>query len=96
MWQQLRCFCGGKAPICAAGHMGKITALLETRTDWNLWSDCCAFVGRRRRALLYIDSNDITAFTIFDTGEGTVSSYYFDTRKPESEVVKFDEFKCER
>jgi hypothetical protein len=43
--------------------------------------------------LPYIDSNDITAFSIFDTGDGVVNSYYFDTRKPESDVVKFDEFK---
>lgn len=42
--------------------------------------------------LPYIASNDITAFSILDTGTGTVSSYYFDTRQPDSEVVKFDEF----
>ncbi|ERT06337.1 calcineurin-like phosphoesterase family protein [Lyngbya aestuarii BL J] len=42
--------------------------------------------------LPYIASNDVTAFSIFDTATGTVSSYYFDTRKPDSEVVKFDEF----
>ncbi len=41
----------------------------------------------------YIASNDITSFTIFDTGSGTLSSYYFDTRSPNSAVVKFDEFK---
>lgn len=40
----------------------------------------------------YIASNDITAFSILDTGAGTVSSYYFDTRMPKSQVVKFDEF----
>jgi hypothetical protein len=40
----------------------------------------------------YIASNDLTVFSILDTGEGTVSSYYFDTRKPASEVVKFDVF----
>lgn len=40
----------------------------------------------------YIASNDITVFSILDTENGTVSSYYFDTRKPESKVVKFDEF----
>ncbi|MBH8553890.1 metallophosphoesterase family protein [Nostocaceae cyanobacterium CENA357] len=40
----------------------------------------------------YIASNDITVFSIFDTGTGLVSSYRFDTRKPDSEVVKFDEF----
>ncbi|MGA7932087.1 MAG: metallophosphoesterase family protein [Kovacikia sp.] len=41
----------------------------------------------------YLASNDITAFSILDTGAGTISSYYFDTRKPESGVVKFDEFR---
>jgi hypothetical protein len=40
-----------------------------------------------------IASNDITSFTIFDTDSGTLSSYYFDTRSPNSAVVKFDEFK---
>lgn len=42
--------------------------------------------------LPYIASNDITSFTIFDTGKGTLSSYYFDTRDPGSAIVKFDEF----
>jgi hypothetical protein len=40
----------------------------------------------------YIASNDITAFSILDTGTGKISSYRFDTRKPNSEVIKFDEF----
>jgi hypothetical protein len=40
----------------------------------------------------YIASNDITAFSILDTGTGTISSYRFDTRDPQSPVVKFDEF----
>lgn len=42
--------------------------------------------------LPYLDSNDLTAFSILDTASGTVSSYYFDTRQPNSAVVKFDEF----
>ena len=53
-------------------------------------------LGKDGLALPYIDSNDITAFSVFDTGNGTVSSYYFDTRKPESKVVKFDEFKLKK
>ena len=40
----------------------------------------------------YISSNEITVFSILDTGTGVVSSYYFDTREPDSPVVKFDEF----
>jgi hypothetical protein len=42
--------------------------------------------------LPYIASNDITVFSILDTKTGSVSSYYFDIRLPNSEVVKFDEF----
>lgn len=42
--------------------------------------------------LPYLASNEITAFSIFETGPGTISSYYFDTRKPNSPVVKFDQF----
>ncbi|MEM7064863.1 MAG: metallophosphoesterase family protein [Cyanobacteria bacterium P01_B01_bin.77] len=43
--------------------------------------------------LPYIASNDITAFSILNTGSGTISSYYFDTSQPTSDVVRFDEFK---
>ncbi len=43
----------------------------------------------------YIASNDITVFSIFDTGTGIVTSYYFDTTKPDSDVVKFDEFELQ-
>lgn len=43
--------------------------------------------------LPYIASNDLTVFSIFETGTGTISSYRYDTRKPGSPVVKFDEFK---
>ena len=49
--------------------------------------------GKDGEALPYIASNDISAFSILETETGTVSSYYFDTRKPNSEVVKFDEFR---
>lgn len=42
--------------------------------------------------LSYIASNDLTVFSILDTEKGTVISYRFDTRYPDSEVIKFDEF----
>lgn len=42
--------------------------------------------------LPYIASNEITVFSVLDTGSGKVSSYFFDTRKPDSPVVMFDEF----
>ncbi|GAB4277020.1 MAG: metallophosphoesterase [Oscillatoriaceae cyanobacterium] len=47
----------------------------------------------RGEPMPYIASNEITVFSILDTGAGTVSSYYFDTRQPNSPVVKFDEFR---
>ncbi|MDJ1171189.1 metallophosphoesterase [Roseofilum sp. BLCC_M154] len=48
------------------------------------------------RPLPYIASNDLTVFSLLDTEKGTISSYVFDTRNPESEVVKFDEFLVRR
>ena len=50
-------------------------------------------VDEAGQPLPYIASNDITVFSILDTSNGTVSSYRFDTRSPESDVVKFDQFK---
>ena len=49
-------------------------------------------LDEKGQPLPYISSNEITVFSVFDTGKGTVSSYRFDTRKPDSEVIKFDEF----
>jgi hypothetical protein len=43
--------------------------------------------------LPYIASNEITAFSILNTGTGVVSSYRFDTRTPDAPVIKFDEFR---
>ncbi len=49
--------------------------------------------GEDGKPIPYIASNEITAFSILDTGNGTVKSYYFDTTKPQDKAVKFDEFK---
>ncbi|MGL5082679.1 MAG: metallophosphoesterase [Microcoleaceae cyanobacterium] len=49
-------------------------------------------LGKDNAPQPYIASNEITAFSVLNTGSGTVSSYYFDTRKPDSSVIKFDEF----
>jgi Calcineurin-like phosphoesterase len=50
----------------------------------------------KKQPMPYIASNDITAFSILDTGAGTISSYRFDTRDPKAAVVKFDEFKLKQ
>lgn len=39
-----------------------------------------------------IASNELTAFTLFNTETGTIDSYVFDTRDPESEPMLFDSF----
>ena len=49
-------------------------------------------IDEENKVLPYIASNDITVFSILDTEAGTVSSYRFDTRYPDSEVIKFDQF----
>jgi Calcineurin-like phosphoesterase len=40
----------------------------------------------------YIASNEITVFSIFDAGTGSVHSYRFDTSHPQAPVVEFDVF----
>jgi hypothetical protein len=52
----------------------------------------CPLLGEDGQIMPYIASNDITVFSIFDTSTGKVSSYRFDIRKPDSQVIKFDEF----
>ncbi|GAB1538718.1 metallophosphoesterase [Scytonema sp. NUACC21] len=54
------------------------------------------FFDKDGRPMPYIASNDFTIFSIFDTGTGKVSSYLFDTRKPDSSVIKFDEFELKK
>jgi 3',5'-cyclic AMP phosphodiesterase CpdA len=41
----------------------------------------------------YVASNDLAIFSILETETGTVSSYRFDSIKPQEPVVKFDEFR---
>jgi len=42
--------------------------------------------------LPFVSSNNVTAFSILDTGTGYVHSYAFDTRDPSGPVVEFDRF----
>lgn len=53
-------------------------------------------IGEGGQKLPYVASNEITVFSILDTGSGMVSSYRFDTRYPDSEVIRFDEFFLDR
>lgn len=42
--------------------------------------------------LPFVASQQLTTFSVLDTGSGTVKSYVFDTHDPTSEVKLFDEF----
>ncbi|WP_079989497.1 metallophosphoesterase family protein [Candidatus Protochlamydia phocaeensis] len=46
----------------------------------------------RDQPLPYIASNELTVFSVLDTGRKVIDSYYFDTKHPEKGVVKFDSF----
>ena len=48
------------------------------------------------RALPFVSSNKVTTFTVFTTQDGLVKSYAFDTSKPSSKAVLFDEFQLGR
>jgi hypothetical protein len=41
----------------------------------------------------FLSSNDVTAYSVFDTSTGIVASYAFDTRYPARDPIKFDEFR---
>lgn len=43
-------------------------------------------------AVPFLASNDITAYSVFDSSTGTVTSYAFDTRYPGRDPILFDEF----
>ncbi|GAB4358240.1 MAG: metallophosphoesterase [Cyanophyceae cyanobacterium] len=44
------------------------------------------------KPLPYLASNDLAAFSIFESDRGAVRSYYYDARNPDGGVVLFDEF----
>ncbi|MEG4285696.1 metallophosphoesterase [Microcoleus sp. A006_D1] len=86
-------FAGEKRRFVPPGYREDYSAIGDPNGLEPVVPTVAPLLGKDGRPLPYIESNDITAFSVFDTGKGTVSSYYFDTRKPESPVVKFDEFK---
>ncbi|MGF1467127.1 MAG: metallophosphoesterase [Sandaracinaceae bacterium] len=54
--------------------------------------DAMNFFTGADEGLPFLCSNDVTVFSILDSGEGTVRSYAFDTRFPAREVVEMDCF----
>ncbi|HBB33375.1 MAG TPA: metallophosphoesterase [Cyanobacteria bacterium UBA8803] len=83
----------GKAPNLAAEYQGNYTATGDPNGLEPIVPTLAPVLGPDHQPLPYIADNDITIFSILDTGTGMVSSYRFDSQKPESAVVKFDEFR---
>ena len=71
------------APYAETGDPNGLEAIVPTLAP---------LLGDDGQPLPYISSNEISVFSIFDTGANRVTSYYFDTRKPDSPVIAFDEF----
>ncbi|NER53065.1 MAG: metallophosphoesterase [Symploca sp. SIO1A3] len=83
---------GNKQRSVPTGYREEYTALGDPNGLEPVIPTLSPLLGADNQPLPYIASNDITVFSILDTATGKVSSYRFDTRHPESEVVKFDEF----
>ncbi|WP_026100426.1 purple acid phosphatase family protein [Fortiea contorta] len=84
---------GDKKREVPLGYQEDYTALGDPNGLEPIMPAIAPLISENGQPLPYIASNDITVFSIFNTATGIISSYRFDTRKPESEVVKFDEFK---
>ncbi|MCC5640131.1 fibronectin type III domain-containing protein [Nostoc sp. CHAB 5844] len=74
------------------GYQEKYIALGDPNDLEPVVPTIAPILGEDGKPMPYIANNNITVFSIFDTGTGTISSYRFDTRKPDAEVIKFDEF----
>ncbi|MBE9097806.1 metallophosphoesterase, partial [Tychonema sp. LEGE 07203] len=88
-------FTGEKRRFVPPGYREDYSAIGDPNGLEPVVPTVAPLLGKDGLPLPYIESNDITAFSIFETENGTVSSYYFDTRKPKSKVVKFDEFQLQ-
>ncbi|MBN1173943.1 MAG: metallophosphoesterase, partial [Micromonosporaceae bacterium] len=71
------------ADLVGQGDPGGLTPIVPTVKP---------LTGTSGTPLPYLASNDITAFSILDSGAGTVRSYMFDTRTPQAAAELFDEF----
>ena len=86
-------YIGNKKRPVPTGYQAEYAATGDPNGLEPVMPTLAPLLGEDNQPLPYLASNDITAFSILDTGTGIVSSYRFDTRSPESEVVKFDEFR---
>ncbi len=86
-------FTGNKTRSLPTGNQVDYAAIGDPNGLEPVMPTLAPLVGEDNQPLPYISSNEVSAFSILDTGTGTVSSYRFNTLQPESQVVKFDEFR---
>src|SRR5919202_5689872 len=86
-------YIGNKKRPVPSGYHSEYAATDDPNGLKPMMPTLAPLMGEDNQPLPYVASNDITVFSILDTGTGTVSSYRFDTIKPESEAVKFEEFR---
>jgi hypothetical protein len=86
-------YIGNKKRPVPTGYQAEYAAIGDPNGLEAVMPTLAPILDENNQPSSYIASNDITAFSILDTGTGTVSSYRFDMLKPKSEVVKFDEFR---
>jgi hypothetical protein len=86
-------FTGNKKRSLPTGNQADYAAIGDPNGLQPIMPTLAPLVGEDNQPLPYIASNEVSAFSILDTGTGTVSSYRFNTLDPQSEVVKFDEFR---
>lgn len=85
-------YVGNKKRSIPAGLTGQYSAVGNPNGLNSVIPTINPILGDNQEPLGYISSNDLTVFSILDTGTETISSYYFDTSQPDSTVIKFDEF----
>jgi hypothetical protein len=86
-------FTGNKKRSLPTGNQVDYAAIGDPNGLEPVMPTIAPLMGEDNKPLPYIASNEVSAFSILDTGTGTVSSYRFNTLDPQSEVVKFDEFR---
>ncbi|WP_041244506.1 metallophosphoesterase family protein [Gloeobacter kilaueensis] len=72
-----------EADYCRAGDPGGLEPVVPTLAP---------LTDAHGQPLPYLASNTITAFSILETANGTITSYAFDTGHPDGPVVAFDAF----
>lgn len=82
---------GKRVPIPVNGHFD-YASVTEPNGLQPIVPTLAPLTNAVGEALPYIASNDLTVFSVLDTGRKVIDSYYFDPQRPAEGVIKFDSF----